>query len=803
MKKLLFRGLLPLVLALLLIGVSSCAQIAEEEETETETADEAEVTEEIVPSEEDSHSVVDAMLDLLLSEHTAICAAYGEDASPTEQDYIARNPAAFAEITALGAEAYPYLCEIGAGYREAYADYAADGGLAYARCMLAYAAAQAIDETTFNRAYASPDGVHILYQTPEVLWGMGDPYERVLYDVFLADAKGNILAKTQGCSSLACIDWTEDGRYAVVSDRLTDGRQLALTTVFDTVRRAAVGLPYREVFDAVAEQYGSQYVTMDTYYLSSVSEDVLRIWLGTNMTDGQRIVGHYDYDLSAGAITAMEYAPFDPNADGAVIARALDVPDTGTALQYLMTDTTIYRLEVEVKEDWSRTLYINKAPALTDFLFLDDFRVIDNDYLAVVTGGTDVQSQHLYLFDRTGNLLFETYYLTDKGMIFNGILSVEEDRILMHGSRGYHGPSLLVRDQEQILTGAYADSLYCDPIPDILGDGSVTANSFGEVPLYPDRASVDPDLNPDLVFEGVYALPFENGQVGQIELAETTQTLGAFLDALYGAAVLTAADTVNAYLDRLADGADGLWRESDIIAQNPDAFDALVSLGADVLPYLQDAAKDVPAMIADEESMKRMQRASLAMMAAYTIDPSLYDLSVSLPDGKRAVTAKIGTFMAQDYGGARVNGYDRLVMTDLETGEGLAVHSFAEDLTNVTLECSPGGQYVVYQWGIGSQHGFMTGGVFDTVWGWLQPFPTKEAFLAVLCPMVTELLDVTSADVVGFCQTVSSWTEDGEPVITFDFRVGIRMGVTGTYRFEPKSGGIYDIHAHINQFQTQ
>ena len=71
--------------------------------------------------------------------------------------------------------------------------------------------------------------------------------------------------------------------------------------------------------------------------------------------------------------------------------------EVGTSLAYLMSDTAIFRLEVEVREEWERTLFINGTPALTDYLFLDDFRVIDDRYLAVVTGGTDVNSKHLYL----------------------------------------------------------------------------------------------------------------------------------------------------------------------------------------------------------------------------------------------------------------------------------------------------------------------------------------------------------------------------------------------------------------------
>ena len=519
-----------LVLLSIALPLVSCARIEENEE-ETETVYVEDVTEEAIPPQEEIDAVVDENLELLLSEHEAICA---ETEQLCEQLYIDRHPAAFDEIVALGADAYPYLCEIGEGYWSAYYDYSVDNGRAYARCILAYAAAQAIDETTFNRAYASPGGAHTVHLCSEVLWGMADPFEGILYDAVLCDAAGTELTRTQGASSLVYVDWTEDGRYAILSDRLKDARQMSMATVFDARQGKAAGLPYSEILTRIEELGGYEHKTFDLRYLDASDTDVIRIWLGMTLTGGGFVTGYYDYDLTSETVTALEYAPFDPAVGGSDIARGLPSHEVGTSLAYLMADTTVYRLELEVIEDWARTLYINEVPALSGFLFLDDLRVIDNGALAVVTGGTDINSQHLYLFDQTGNLLFETYYLTDKGMIFGGIKAVEDDRILLYGSRGYHGPSLLVREREQILSGAYADYLYNDPIPDVMEGGDVTADSFGEVPLYPDRASIDPDLNPELVMQGVYALPyFDDGRFGTIGHVETVQTLGEFLDTAY------------------------------------------------------------------------------------------------------------------------------------------------------------------------------------------------------------------------------------------------------------------------------
>ncbi|MBO5671166.1 MAG: hypothetical protein J6S41_06415, partial [Clostridia bacterium] len=495
-------------------------------------------------------------------------------------------------------------------------------------------------------------------------------------------------------------------------------------------------------------------------------------------------------DMTSETVTALEYAPFDPATGGADIARGLPSHEVGTSLAYLMADTTVYRLEMEVKEDWARTLYINEVPALSGFLFLDDFRVIGNGALAVVTGGTDINSQHLYLFDGTGNLLFETYYLTDKGMIFGGIKAVEDDRILLYGSRGYHGPSLLVRDQEQILSGAYADYLYEDPIPDVMEGGDITADSFGEVPLYPDRASIDPDLNPELVMQGVYALPyFDDGRFGTIGHVETTQTLRQLLDTLYPVSAfetpenLTVSETVDFYLDQLCASADGFLLEADVIAQNPDAFDALVSLGADALPYLTDIGDKMPAMHSGTYDALCI-RAALARMASYRIDQSLYDITVLSPDGRICAVAKVGTFLSGDWGGTILTQYDRMVFTDTATGDVLWEYP-CEELYMIRLrnqQWSPDGRYFALTFGSES-HG-ADSMVFDMTDMTARAFPDIRE-IAALAGVGEELP-------AHYHILVKAWREDGrlDGEVFFDY--GMTTIGEGSFVFDPATGEISD-----------
>ena len=376
-----------------LLAAVSCGEIVEDEE-ETDVTETVEVKEDSPDMKED----IDANLELLASAYDAITSAKLEGVNET--DFISANPEAFDAIVAWGTDAVPYLCEIGEGHQMAYSNMRI-APEEYAKCILAWAAAQEIDQTTFNRAHESPDGAHVLYRTPSVLWGMADAYQGIIYDMFAADARGTILAEATGFSSLAYIDWTEDGRYAIVSDRLMEETLPAQTTVFDTVHGQVLGLPGREVFDAVVSQYGDPYYTIDTRYLGTVSEDVLRIWLGLDMTDGQIITGYYDYDLISGEITALEYAPFD--SDGAAFAGQLQLSSDGSRRNYWHTGTQILRFDA-VQVNGVTSLRLDKHMLCEDMEALVRIFVTDDTIITETVAGDG--AERTQLFDFAGQELF-------------------------------------------------------------------------------------------------------------------------------------------------------------------------------------------------------------------------------------------------------------------------------------------------------------------------------------------------------------------------------------------------------------
>lgn len=517
--------LLCVVLMFVLVG---CAEIQEEKETETVLVTVETEPHETEAEETDMTAVIDENLDLLASAYATVASAHPDGMD--EHDLIAVHPDAFDEITTFGADAVPYLCEIGAGYQDAFANMRI-APEEYAKCILAYAAAQKIDPLQFDRSYPSPDGTYSLDLHTDVLWQIADSNAGILYDAVLCDADGNALVRTAGTSSFANVDWTEDGRYVVVSDRLMNEKQTAQSVVFDTAKARVIGLPGQELFRVAAASSGLSDYTIDMRYLAAADADVVRMWFCLKSAE-QEIVGQYDYDLASERLTTVEYEPFDQAEDDNVLANFLEISDSSVG--YLKIGTSVCRIALELKSEQglARTLYINEKTAIRDFLFIRDIRVVVGDCIAIVTGGTDINSSHLYIFDAKGNPLFDTYYLTDKGMVFRGIHAVEEDKILLDGSRGYHGPTLVAPPKEQIMAGDYADWLYNDPISDTVSGGVLEQDEFGEVPLYRDRLA--DDLNFDLVLGGVYALPYlGNGKFGKIEHVETLYTLGEYLVHIY------------------------------------------------------------------------------------------------------------------------------------------------------------------------------------------------------------------------------------------------------------------------------
>ncbi len=240
---------------------------------------------------------------------------------------------------------------------------------------------------------------------------------------------------------------------------------------------------------------------------------------------------------------------------------------------------------------------------------------------------------------------------------------------------------------------------------------------------------------------------------------------------------------VETNLDLLLDGADGLYDESDVIARNPDAFDALVALGAEALPYLTDIGDKMPAMRSGTYDALCI-RAALARMASYHIDQSLYDMTVLSPDGSICAVAKVGTFLSGDWGGTILTQYDRMVFTDTATGDVLWEYP-CEELYMIRLrnqQWSPDGRYFALTFGSES-HG-ADSMVFDMTDMTARAFPDIREIVA-LVGLGEELPS-------HYHICAKTWREDGrlDGEVFFDY--GMTTNGEGSFVFDPETGEISD-----------
>ena len=431
---------------------------------------------------------------------------------------------------------------------------------------------------------------------------------------------------------------------------------------------------------------------------------------------------------------------------------------------------------------------------------------VTQEFIVVVPSFTDIGGP-LWVFDYDGNLIFAAHDVTAEGAEFRELRAAEDDGITVIASRIRHmeltGNAAL---ELQAPYAAYQNLLWDDPTSDCLPGNDAELPDVFSVDLSCGWDAVPDALNPELVVSGEYRIPYlGDGQFGQIVPTEHMKTLQTFMEAQFGERTpavtqepmtepvteptdITPPDhsdlaaAVDYYLDLLMDGAGDLFLESDIIAQNPDAFDALVSLGTDALPYLTDIGDRMPAMHSGTYEALYI-RAALARMASYRIDQSLYDMTVLSPDGSICAVAKVGTFLGVDWGGTILTQYDRMVFTDTATGDVLWEYP-CEELYMIRLrnqQWSPDGRYFALTFG--SEHG-ADSMVFDVREKTARAFPDIRE-IAALAGVGEEL--PTHYHIL-----VKAWREDGrlDGEVFFDY--GMTTIGEGSFVFDPLTGEISD-----------
>lgn len=154
--------------------------------------------------------------------------------------------------------------------------------------------------------------------------------------------------------------------------------------------------------------------------------------------------------------------------------------------------------------------------------------LVEDEYIIVVTGGTDVNTDMLFIFDHDGNTLFKTYYLTNTGMVIGGHITVEDNKIIIGGTRITHGPSLMIGRNKWLEDNSteYSDHLYEDTVYDY-GDSFTLPYE-----VYLDKSNADEIklLNPNEKTYAYFELEYlGEGKFDKLRMTDKFGTLKTFV----------------------------------------------------------------------------------------------------------------------------------------------------------------------------------------------------------------------------------------------------------------------------------
>ena len=239
--------------------------------------------------------------------------------------------------------------------------------------------------------------------------------------------------------------------------------------------------------------------------------------------------------------TSQKYLP------GKEFAEAFgyfDVDFKESIVQYWDTGKEKVKFEMVADEETGRTgLAINGNKVDIEYLLWFGQIIVIDDIVIITTGGTDVRSMRLYIFDFNGNTLFKTYYLNNKGMVIDSYIFIDDNKIIMPGTRLTHGINLVMKNRNTQFS-EYSDYLYQDTVYKyenlIYNDVSDT-----EVYLYDGTAFTEESaiLDKNEIIEGDFTLEYlGGGKFGKIKMTENFTTLEQYFLAISPARVNELAD---------------------------------------------------------------------------------------------------------------------------------------------------------------------------------------------------------------------------------------------------------------------
>ncbi|MCI8387165.1 MAG: hypothetical protein HFE63_01700 [Clostridiales bacterium] len=201
--------------------------------------------------------------------------------------------------------------------------------------------------------------------------------------------------------------------------------------------------------------------------------------------------------------------------------RGGDVSLEGSIVKYWDTGTNRVKFE-QSQSDGAFIFKINdNIIDIGAYMKIDQILVAD-EFVVITTGGTDINTFPIYIFDYNGKTLFKTYYLSNTGMVNSGFVELDDNKIIIYGGRTTHGPSLMIEKNNYWLKPFedYADYLYEGEIYDYGPEISYE--------VYLDISNIDQVLllNPNEIISATFELDYlGNGKFDKIKMIEVNFTM--------------------------------------------------------------------------------------------------------------------------------------------------------------------------------------------------------------------------------------------------------------------------------------
>jgi len=158
------------------------------------------------------------------------------------------------------------------------------------------------------------------------------------------------------------------------------------------------------------------------------------------------------------------------NPDGEKFAKGLgyfDIDYKEPVVQYWDTGKHIVKFESYTDKELGHVFKVNNHAVDCVYVRFGQI-LVEDEYIIIVSCGTDVNTNKIFIYDYDGNTLFKTFYLSNTGMVHEGKITVTDNKIILYGTRMTHGPAITIGCNKSRMDefSEYSDYLYGDTVYD-------------------------------------------------------------------------------------------------------------------------------------------------------------------------------------------------------------------------------------------------------------------------------------------------------------------------------------------------